>query len=345
MNNLLYKSILELTSQRDTDSLHESFMMSLCRHIELNAAELYKVSGDLYLEGVEQVFQMDNMRHDGGPDLRYTHIPVELNEWLDKCIRDAECVEHKLDQDRATLYIPVNVHETVQYVVAINAARLANEEVSELVSLAAIYGKLLFTLDRSERDKLTGLYNRSTFDAKLNQLLSLQKHSKYKYFSQHISDEQRAFESDASAWLVLLDVDFFKRVNDEYGHVAGDEVLLRLSQKMRQNFRHTDLLFRFGGEEFIIVLEPVSFEMAEAALERFRKSIAGHQFPLVGCITVSIGFSRISEADFPAAALGCADKALYYIKEHGRNGVANYEQLLQAGLLEEKTVTGSIDLF
>ena len=144
---------------------------------------------------------------------------------------------------------------------------------------------------------------------------------------------------------MILDIDFFKRVNDEYGHVAGDEVLLRLSQKMKQDFRYTDLLFRFGGEEFVIILEPIPSAMAQATLERFRKNIAEYQFPLVGATTVSIGYAKITENDFPATILGYADKALYFGKEHGRNCVYNYEALIESGELGESSTEGTVDLF
>jgi PleD family two-component response regulator len=85
--------------------------------------------------------------------------------------------------------------------------------------------------------------------------------------------------------------------------------------------------------------------MAELALERFRASIESFEFPLVGNVTVSIGFAKIEERDFPATILDYADKALYFAKDHGRNRVCNYETLLEQGELHAVQEEGSVDLF
>jgi len=93
------------------------------------------------------------------------------------------------------------------------------------------------------------------------------------------------------------------------------------------------------------VLEPTPSPMVWSALERFRKTIAEHQFPLVGAVSVSIGFAKIDENDYPVTILDYADKALYYSKEHGRNCINSYEQLLESGEIKLPEATGSIDLF
>lgn len=216
---------------------------------------------------------------------------------------------------------------------------------SELRLLVEIYENLFALLTESERDSLTGLFNRRTFDVRLNKMLRAQKKKKQHVFQQLKDGDKRQTSISADAWLAVVDVDFFKRVNDEHGHVVGDEVLLRLAQKMQNSFRSSDLLFRFGGEEFVVVLEPVSFAMVELALERFRASVATHAFPLVGKITISIGFARISENDFPTTILDHADKALYFAKDQGRNRVYNYESLLATGRLKPLHEEGSVDLF
>ena len=216
---------------------------------------------------------------------------------------------------------------------------------AELRLLVEVYENLFSLLTESERDTLTGLFNRRTFDVRLNKMLRAQKKKKSDATQQLKGRDKRQTSIAADAWLAVIDVDFFKRVNDEHGHVVGDEVLLGLAQKMQNSFRSSDLLFRFGGEEFVVVLEPVSFDMAELALERFRAAVATHAFPLVGKITISIGFARITENDFPTTILDYADKALYYAKDQGRNRVYNYESLLASGRLQPLPEEGTVDLF
>lgn len=144
----------------------------------------------------------------------------------------------------------------------------------------------------------------------------------------------------------MLDIDHFKKVNDNFGHVYGDEVLLVFSQKMREVFRKEDILFRFGGEEFVVILEPCSLNNAKIALERYRKVIAEHEFPQVGRVTVSIGFSKIPHEDYPLDVLNQADKALYYVKNAGRNQALNYEELVEQGKIKHKEYSsGEIELF
>jgi Diguanylate cyclase, GGDEF domain len=95
------------------------------------------------------------------------------------------------------------------------------------------------------------------------------------------------------SWLGLVDIDKFKCINDNYGHLFGDEVLLLVSQLMKKSFRGTDQLFRFGGEEFVIVLDHATTEGVEVAFDRLRETIAAFEFPQVGRVTISLGYKFI----------------------------------------------------
>ena len=114
---------------------------------------------------------------------------------------------------------------------------------------------------------------------------------------------------------------------------------------MRACFRRGDVLFRFGGEEFVILFGATEQATVHAVLERFRRRIAEHVFPQVGSVTVSIGYAGVGRHDYPASALDRADKALYFAKQHGRNGTYGYENLSTRGLLGRGMAAGSIDLF
>jgi len=125
----------------------------------------------------------------------------------------------------------------------------------------------------------------------------------------------------------MLDIDFFKKVNDNFGHLYGDEVLLHFSQLMENEFRYNDFIFRFGGEEFVVILNLLDMQAAHAVFERFREVIEQFSFPAVGQVTVSMGVVHIDSQSLPASLLDQADKALYFAKETGRNKVVFYEDM------------------
>jgi len=352
MNKALIESIIEITNQRDSDSLPRTLLTALADILPLKEAVMYKVVGTPPAVTLKQFLKLATQSNWSDPKRNKIIddvIDIKLNACLEKCIDQADLVVDKKEPGLIKILIPIVIEEKiitiVEAVLQVDSDEAITDFIEVIKSIVKIYENHLVVLNESERDKLTGLFNRRTFDSKLNQMLLVQKNKNYLRQLEKNKNEKRSVIPDASAWLVMLDIDFFKRVNDEYGHVAGDEVLLRLSQQMQECFRQTDLLFRFGGEEFVIVLEPIPLEMAQATLERFRRSVAEHQFPYVGKVTISIGYAMITENDFPATVLDCSDKALYYAKEHGRNSVHNYELLIKYGALEVAAELGSVDLF
>ena len=140
-----------------------------------------------------------------------------------------------------------------------------------------IYENYLTILNENETDKLTSLYNRRTFDHKLSCLLLDQKRRAGD--NNNYKENKRSCDGGTSTWLAGLDVDHFKHVNDTFGHIYGDEVLLLLAQEMKKHFRREDIIFRFGGEEFVIILASTNMKNAKATLERFRTNIENFKFP------------------------------------------------------------------
>ena len=140
--------------------------------------------------------------------------------------------------------------------------------------------------------------------------------------------------SGARAHLGVSDIDFFKQVNDRFGHPYGDEVLALFAGIMRSAFRESDKLFRFGGEEFVTLISNCGIDDALAAFERFRAAVAAFRFPRVGEVTVSIGVTSIRLNDTGSAAFGRADQALYVAKRSGRNRVLMFEALESSSGLE-----------
>ncbi|WP_174874408.1 GGDEF domain-containing protein [Vogesella oryzae] len=201
---------------------------------------------------------------------------------------------------------------------------LDEQEQGFLAAIVLIHENYLRLLYDAERDMLTGLLNRRTFDNRLYELLSM---------------------PDSGYSLALMDIDHFKQINDRYGHIVGDEVLLRISQLMTSTLGQKARLYRYGGEEFAAIISPRTSDVGEL-LELLKQTIAETVFPQVGQVTLSIGHVRIERQPLPANVVEQADKALYFAKEHGRNLVADYASLQQQGLAKpDSWPQGDIELF
>lgn len=121
--------------------------------------------------------------------------------------------------------------------------------------------------------------------------------------------------------VALLDVDFFKRINDQYGHQTGDEVLIEFSNELQQALRPSDRVYRWGGEEFLILLPDTQLTFSVGACERILKRLQERQFKLVGTVTASMGVASLNEQDDITTLVQRADEYLYKAKENGRNQV------------------------
>jgi diguanylate cyclase (GGDEF)-like protein len=125
--------------------------------------------------------------------------------------------------------------------------------------------------------------------------------------------------------VLMLDIDYFKQVNDRYGHACGDEVLREVAQRCRKNTREVDVLGRYGGEEFVIVLANVSYSPAHLVAERLRAYVTATPVKTTSGsipVTISIGLALLDEATTTLEALvQRADGALYNAKRNGRNRV------------------------
>jgi diguanylate cyclase (GGDEF)-like protein len=212
--------------------------------------------------------------------------------------------------------VPLHVEQTLVGVLALSQdGPLSDAQALELRSMLRFYGNLRALLEENERDALTGLLNRKSFDETFSRVAFVRDHDAV----DRVASERRGEAVLVPCWMVVLDIDHFKRVNDSFGHLVGDEVLLRVAGLLRTCLRGQDLIYRFGGEEFVLLLRGASADAVLPVLERVRQSIAGHIFPHVGHITVSLGFTRVGDHDSPAHAFDRADQAVYWVKQNGRN--------------------------
>jgi diguanylate cyclase (GGDEF)-like protein len=158
-------------------------------------------------------------------------------------------------------------------------------------------------------DGLTGLFNHRYFQEKLEDALNV------------------CSERSVPCCVVLLDIDYFKKYNDTFGHPEGDNLLKQLSVILRQNTRETDLVARYGGEEFVIVLPNTSTQKGKEITERILDQIRqypfkGYEQMPKGCVTVSAGIACFpTDGEHKALLIERADHALYKAKEMGRDQV------------------------
>jgi two-component system, cell cycle response regulator len=164
------------------------------------------------------------------------------------------------------------------------------------------------TLALAVTDQLTNLYNRRYFDRHLTLMLD------------------KAREQDRDMAVMLIDMDYFKEVNDNHGHDIGDVVLKEFAQRLRRNIRGVDLPCRFGGEEFVVLMPDTDYRQAQSVAERVRMAVAERGFDIGAAkglpVTVSVGVAlNEGEEDTPELILKRADVALYRAKREGRNRV------------------------
>ncbi|MDT8451365.1 MAG: GGDEF domain-containing protein [Gammaproteobacteria bacterium] len=341
----ILQSVVEVTKQRDLDSMESSLVATLAQLLPVLAISILKSSRENNDVSSEVVVSLTIDESNETPYCWDVDSHVEVSrEHLAACTNNATTTTYQHGLGYFRYLFPVfEESQTAGYLVVDSHEELT-AHMSLIEAFAQIYQNYRVLFNESERDKLTGLYNRRTFDNKLSKLFKIQQQFDVETKLARLQ-ERRLSKNHDSAWLIITDIDHFKRVNDVYGHIFGDEVILTVSQIMKSCFRKTDLLFRVGGEEFVILLKPVTETVALDLIERFRKAIADHDFSQIGTITVSAGYARINENDYPPAVLDFADKALYYSKEHGRNCSHNYETLVQEGAITPSKIGGNVDIF
>ncbi len=158
---------------------------------------------------------------------------------------------------------------------------------------------------KAEHDPLTGLANRSTFE--------------------HL---QQILKGNTPLTLFLIDIDYFKGVNDTYGHKTGDQVLIKVAKTLQKSFRSQDFVMRIGGDEFAVVMTNITLEqrsVIDQKISLINKFLSDENDSLPR-ITLSIG-AVFSDQGFTEGLYTMADKALYHVKENGRNGYALYQDI------------------
>lgn len=348
-NHSILQSVIHITGQRDIESLEYSLVATIAEMLPVQEVKSYKLINPNDCDHVEEVVsfnRIDTTRDKQKDSYQWNESSQIINppELVKSSIKSSNCTRQKRGQLQFICY-PIFNEEKPLAALSLIIDRLNDDQNKMLEGLIKVYSNYLAILNESERDKLTGLLNRRTFDTKFERLLQTQQQRQQQIIEEQNKNDQRTRITNHHAHLAMVDIDFFKRINDNFGHIYGDEILLLLANLMRENFRTGDLLFRFGGEEFVILLEPGSKQQVNSALERFRHLVENYNFPQVGQVTLSIGYIEISDNCFSTDILGKADEALYFAKEHGRNCVHSYETLSNLGHIKTSDSSGSSELF
>ncbi|HET9978102.1 MAG TPA: GGDEF domain-containing protein [Burkholderiaceae bacterium] len=339
----LVDRLADLTAQRDRDVLDVTLAGALHDLLAPHWVGVHRVVGEA---GAERWATRARMAAgDVAPSAESALAEFEQLPRLDgrpawcDCLRGSQVIT--LEGPPATTLFALATDAGAIGVLELRTERaLLPSERRTVASILRICRNFESLLDYSERDTLTGLLNRKTFDdAFLKVALPAAP------TAAPSTPAERRQTGAAAHYLGLIDIDHFKRVNDGFGHLIGDEVLLLLARLMRATFRYHDRLYRFGGEEFVVLLRCGDETSALAAFERLRGNVARYAFPQVGTITVSVGITAIRAQDTPSAAFERADRAVYFAKGHGRDQVRSHEALVDAGELAEGAQRGDVELF
>ncbi|WP_412486256.1 GGDEF domain-containing protein [Shewanella chilikensis] len=318
-------SVVQLTEQRQLDSLAESLVSTVSQMLSIDEVCILDVDKLTKRKG-----GLDGQRNVSSASLA---VSVKL------CIEQQReiCFSNGLQQELA---VPIIINDKLTKVLLVSAPLLTEQDRVLLRGFAKVYENYFHIVVESETDSLTNLLNRKAF---LPQLYSSVE------IACDLLQEQAQASQDADEelklWICIFDIDYFKKINDTFGHLYGDEVLLQVSALMKQVFNPQDLMFRFGGDEFVILPAPRSRRALIELCQEFTQNLAQLQQERLGGIRISMGIVGIDPRVDPGTLLNQADNALYFVKGNGRNQVAFYGQLLAEGKLQRPEIEDDIELF
>jgi diguanylate cyclase (GGDEF)-like protein len=342
------KKLGKMTAIRDTYMVEQSLLRTLGPLLGVLKTSLYRVDDkgviiralhhsrtmvsdkDDIQRSVERVEEVTNDQD----------IPNEVRELLENVHLLGKTCSRKLDDDLLICYPLHGGNELCGYFVFQRDREISPVDDAIVHGVLEVFANYYELLDTSQRDQLTGLLNRYSMETNLDRIWNL--------LTANLKDAEdgttRRESSPQAYWLGVIDIDHFKNVNDTYGHIIGDEVLIMVTRLLQSSFRQSDLLYRYGGEEFVAIIAANDLESATLAFERARLKIEKFAFPQVGHVTISGGFSGADPTVLPQEVIHHADSSLYAAKNAGRNRIYHYGTLVQEGVLKE-VASGSIDMF
>lgn len=331
----LLDQLASLTSLQDLELLEFSLLKTLHSFIKPKGLTL------LHLDSQGRLLM--EIAYDGQYTVRRDDLtlPEALRRADDYLVKSgAPQVAIRCDDGVQLLIALVSTRSGRSYVLLTAKAAPSVLNAHVITAVLQIYRNFCSLVNASQMDQLTGLANRKTFDACVSKVFELIPSPVEKKAHERRQDKAIRY------WLVMVDIDHFKAVNDRFGHLYGDEVLVLLSRLMQEAFRDDDMIFRFGGEEFVLIIGCPDQASCRVVLERFREQVGSTPFPQVGQVTISLGATQMSRDIFTGTLLDYADQALYHSKNSGRNKTTFFEDMLSSGLAKEEDITpGGVTFF
>lgn len=344
-----------MTSIRDTAVLEQSLLKTLGPLLGVPDTTLYRADEAHNLVRVmhyhrSMVIEDNGVTHMVERVEEFSNaldVPPETSALLKNVRLLTRPSARRIGNEVVTAYPLMGGDEICGYFVFQRDREASSNEDAIIRGVLEVFSNYYALLDASQRDRLTGLLNRQALEVNFDRIWALLSRSQTMRFEDdgEGDGEGRRKAIPGQYWLAMFDIDHFKRVNDTFGHIIGDEVLLLVSRLMTVSFRNSDLLYRWGGEEFVAILSAENDQIARNIFERVRLAIEAHVFPQVGHVTISCGYSHADPGILPQEVLSRADRALYQAKNDGRNRVYSFEELVSRGVFPDFTSYGDAELF
>lgn len=337
----------KLTAIRDLELLEQSLLKTLGPLLGVLDTALYRTDETLNVDRVLFHHRSKTLDMDGVARMvesieeatNLQDLPPEVIALTDNVRLLGKPCTRKCGDELIVAYPLLGGEDICGYFVFQRDREVSPVEDMTIRGVLEVFSNYYALLDISQRDRLTGLLNRQALENSFDRIWNALSQPVFSSIKQG-----RRTKPSRNYWLAVIDIDHFKTVNDSFGHIVGDEVLLLVSRLLAQAFRTSDLLYRYGGEEFIAIIAADDELLAAQVFERVRKMIEERSFPRIDKLTISVGYACADPNILPQEVLGRADRSLYEAKNQGRNRVCQYEDLIRRGIFEEATY-GDAELF
>lgn len=354
----LIEHILKLTDHRDRDLLELTLSKALIDLLPIQRIILSRVMSH---EGERRWLEVARLDAKGGGKLvDPMHVDFSTLARLDdapdrlKCLQRREMVEIAWagEEGPRINMLPLfsDSRKDDEGVIEVHSnASLSAEALETIDQLRRIYRNMYTLLEYSDRDALTGLLNRKSLDdafysAVLEELDGITGAPRIGGVPKGLEQERR-HRVPANYWLGSAIIDNFGQINEKHGHLIAEEVMLLVARVMNNTFRTYDRIYRFGGEHFGVLMHCPDEALVLAAFERFRGNVEKFNFPQVGHLTVSCGFTSVMADDSPSSALEKTERAVDFAQRNGHNQVCSDLGLVRLGLFGETLKVGDVDIF
>jgi diguanylate cyclase (GGDEF)-like protein len=352
----LIDHLIKLTDHRDRDLLELTLAKAL---VDLVPIQRIVVARIVMEEGEKRWLDVVSMDARGGGKvvdplrIDFANLP-HMNDAQDR----ARCVQSRSEVEVAwaglegprIYYMPLfsdSRADDEQGVLEVHSAGvLDDDERNVITQLHHIYRNMYTLLAYSDRDALTGLFNRKSLDDTFySAVLEELGGSLSEPLVGLVLSKDRRHRVPPNYWIGSIVIDNFHLLNDKFGHLIMEEVTLLVARIMANTFRTHDRLYHFGVEQFGVLFHCPEEALALGAFERLRANVEKHNFPQVGRVTISAGFTRVLADDSPSTALERTEQAIDFAQRGGRNQVCSHPDLVRRGMFGEVARTGSVDVF